>query len=163
MQRKGGRCCPGGWREGGRSTVELGHVFLLSGRTGPRAQQAACIGEKGRRPAGLRRARNCSWDFFHSGRKIEFFLTKREEAPSLSILVKSLFYLLQLSPKFGFPPTIIKPGISPPSTFQTVHFISFERFWRLFATVTVVLSFSFLKKFQLNLWKIIVNHKKIIK
>ena len=76
---------------------------------------------------------------------------------------KSLFYLLQLSPKFGFPPTTIKPGISPPSTFQTVHFTSLERFWRLFATVTVVLSFSFLKKFQLNLWKIIVNHKKIIK
>ena len=76
---------------------------------------------------------------------------------------KSLFYLLQLSPKFGFPPTTIKPGISPPSTFQTVHFTSLQQFWRLFATVTVVLSFSFLKKFQLNLWKIIVNHKKIIK
>ena len=73
---------------------------------------------------------------------------------------KSLFYLLQLSSKFGFPPTTIKPGISPPSTFQTVHFTSLERFWRLFATVTIVLSFSFLKKFQLNLWKIIVNHKK---
>ena len=41
---------------------------------------------------------------------------------------KSLFYLLQLSPKFGFPPTTIKPGISPPSTFQTVHFTSLERF-----------------------------------
>ena len=70
------------------------------------------------------------------------------------------------------PPTITKvwfssynykTGYFTPSTFQTVHFTSLERFWRLFATVTVVLSFTFLKKFQLNLWKIIVNHKKIIK
>ena len=50
--------------------------------------------------------------------------------------------------KIWFSPTTIKPGISPPSTFQTVHFTSLERFWRLFATVTIVLSFSFLKKFS---------------
>ena len=61
---------------------------------------------------------------------------------------KSLFYLLQLSSKFSFPPTTIKSGISPPSTFQTVHFTSLEQFWRLFATVNIVLSFSFLKNFS---------------
>ena len=70
---------------------------------------------------------------------------------------KSLFYLLQLSLKFGFPPTTIKPGISPPLTFQTVHFTSLERFWRLFATVTVVLSFSFFKKILVESLK---NHSK---
>ena len=86
-------------------------------------------------------------------------LEPRSSSLDVFFIGKSLFYLLQLSSKFGFPPTTIKPGISPPSTFQTVHFTSLERFWRLFATVTIVLSFSFLKKFQLNLWKIIVNHK----
>ena len=52
----------------------------------------------------------------------------RERERDVLNLGKSLFYLLQLSPKFGFPPTTIKPGISPPSTFQTVHFTSLERF-----------------------------------
>ena len=75
----------------------------------------------------------------------------------LNQIGKSLFYLLQLSPKFGFPPTTIKPSISPPSTFQTVHFTSLERFWRLFATVTVVLSFSFFKKISVESLK---NHSK---
>jgi hypothetical protein len=41
---------------------------------------------------------------------------------------KSLFFLPQLSQKFTFPPLTSKPDKPPPSTFQTVHFTSLERF-----------------------------------
>ena len=61
---------------------------------------------------------------------------------------KSLFYLFQLSRKFGFSPANMKPGTSPPSTFQTVHFtpqavLKIVATVKAVATVIVVLSFLF--------------------
>jgi hypothetical protein len=83
---------------------------------------------------------------------------------------KSLLFLPQLSRKSVFPPSTPKPGKSPPLTFQTMHITSLERFRRRFCYSKwwfcyneMVLSFSFFYLFRLNLWKIIVNHRKIIK
>jgi hypothetical protein len=53
--------------------------------------------------------------------------------------------------KVCFSPSTLKPGKPPPSTFQTMHFTSLERFATVkggFATVTVVFSFFL---FRLNL------------
>jgi hypothetical protein len=82
---------------------------------------------------------------------------------------KSLLFLSQLSQKSNFPSSTLKPGKPPPSTFQTVHFTSLERFRRRFcyskngfATVRRFCLFLF-HLFRQNHWKIIVNHRKIIK
>jgi len=63
----------------------------------------------------------------------------------------------------------MKLGILPSKLFKTVQIISPGGFGRRvcysdggFSTVTVVLSFSFYL-FLLNLCKIIVNHRKILK
>jgi hypothetical protein len=63
----------------------------------------------------------------------------REHQPSQArekrisfLFQKSLLFLLQLSRKSAFPPSTLKSDKPPPSTFQTVHFISPKRFRRRF-------------------------------
>jgi hypothetical protein len=58
----------------------------------------------------------------------DFILDQAYPNSHFESIRKSLFFLPQLSQKFTFPPSTSKPDKSPPSTFQTVHFTSLERF-----------------------------------
>jgi hypothetical protein len=77
---------------------------------------------------------------------------------------QSPFFLSQLQNRTNHLPQLFKPCISPPSSgFEagsaTVNGGMLQ--WTVVCCSTVVLSFFYL--FRLNLWKIIVNHRKIIK
>ena len=72
---------------------------------------------------------------------------------------KSPHYLPQFSRKSIFSHWTPKLGKTPPSTFKIVHLTPwpcYKQFWRRFCLFLFYL-------FRLNLWKVIVNHRKIIK
>jgi hypothetical protein len=73
---------------------------------------------------------------------------------------KSPFYLPKLSSKFSFPPWTRKPDKPRSSIFKTIHFTSLTLFIGGFQRRFCLFLFSL---FWLNIWKIIVNYRKIIK
>jgi hypothetical protein len=72
---------------------------------------------------------------------------------------KNPHYLPHFLRKSAFPPRIPKSGKTPPSTFKTVHLPP----WPVISGFEGGFVFFHFYLFRLNLWKIIVNHRKIIK